>query len=237
MNLLDTPGHRDFSEDTYRTLVAADSAVMLIDAAKGVEAQTRKLFEVCRLRRIPIFTFVNKMDRLGREPLELLTEIEEVLGIDAVPLVWPIGAAGEFRGVYDRLARRALLFSGGHHGTLRVDETRLDGAPRVVAEVRYAFSPDRRECEFALSVADAWHGKGIGALLVADVERRAACLGARRLVGEVLRSNEPMKALARKAGFALADIPRDARLVRIVKDLAPSRRARIPGSVPLPIAA
>jgi len=116
-------------------------------------------------------------------------------------------------------------------------ETRLDGAPRVVAEVRYAFSPDRRECEFALSVADAWHGKGIGALLVADVERRAACLGARRLVGEVLRSNEPMKALARKAGFALADIPRDARLVRIVKDLAPSRRARIPGSVPLPIAA
>jgi len=130
VNLLDTPGHRDFSEDTYRTLVAADSAVMLIDAAKGVEAQTRKLFEVCRLRRIPIFTFVNKMDRLGREPLDLLTEIEEVLGIDAVPLVWPIGAAGEFRGVYDRLARRALLFTGGRHGTLRVDETRVDGAPR-----------------------------------------------------------------------------------------------------------
>ena len=133
VNLLDTPGHRDFSEDTYRTLMAADSAVMLIDAAKGVEAQTRKLFEVCRLRRIPIFTFVNKMDRLGREPLELLTEIEEVLGIDAVPLVWPIGAAGEFRGVYDRPARRALLFSGGHHGTLRVDETRVDGAPRDAA--------------------------------------------------------------------------------------------------------
>ena len=117
-------------------------------------------------------------------------------------------------------------------------ETRFDGAPRVVAEARYAFLRDRRECEFALSVADAWHGKGIGTLLVADVERRAVCLGARRLVGDVLRSNEPMKALARKTGFALADIPRDARLVRIVKDLAPSRRARIPGSVPsLPIAA
>jgi peptide chain release factor 3 len=105
VNLLDTPGHRDFSEDTYRTLVAADSAVMLIDAAKGVEAQTRKLFEVCRLRRIPIFTFVNKMDRLGRDPLDLMAEIEAVLGIDAVPVCWPIGAGSEFRGVYDRLAR------------------------------------------------------------------------------------------------------------------------------------
>jgi len=142
VNLLDTPGHRDFSEDTYRTLVAADAAVMLIDAGKGVEAQTRKLFEVCRLRRIPIFTFVNKMDRLGREPLELLAEIEEVLGIDAVPLCWPIGAGAEFRGVYDRLARCAVLFAGGHHGTLRVDETRIDGAPRdpAVAAALGAFA-------------------------------------------------------------------------------------------------
>ena len=124
------------------------------------------------------------------------------------------------------------------HELALLAETRLDGASLVVAETRYAFSRDRRECEFALSVADAWHSKGIGTLLVADVERRAACLGARHLVGDVLRSNEPMKALARKTGFALADIPRDARLVRIVKDLAPSWRARIPGSVPsLPIAA
>jgi peptide chain release factor 3 len=129
VNLLDTPGHRDFSEDTYRTLVAADSAVMLIDAAKGVEAQTRKLFEVCRLRRIPIFTFVNKMDRQGRDPLDLVDEIEEVLGIEAVPLAWPIGMGSEFRGVYDRLERCARLFSGGRHGTLRVDETRVDGEP------------------------------------------------------------------------------------------------------------
>jgi GNAT superfamily N-acetyltransferase len=117
-------------------------------------------------------------------------------------------------------------------------ETRLDGAPLVIAEARYSFSRDRRECEFALSVADAWHGKGIGTMLIADLERRAACLGARRLVGDVLRANEPMKALARKTGFAMADIPRDTRLVRIVKDLAPSQRARIRGSVPaLPIAA
>ncbi|MGH0035174.1 MAG: peptide chain release factor 3 [Myxococcota bacterium] len=128
VNILDTPGHRDFSEDTYRTLMAADAAVMLIDAAKGVEAQTRKLFEVCRLRHIPIFTFVNKMDRHGREPLDLMSEIEEVLGIDALPVNWPVGSGSDFKGVYDRLASRLLLFSGGEHGTLRVDQKEVPGA-------------------------------------------------------------------------------------------------------------
>src|SRR5882672_3297944 len=128
-NLLDTPGHEDFSEDTYRTLTAADSAVMLIDAAKGVEAQTRKLFEVCRLRHIPIFTFVNKLDRQGRDPLELMTEIEEVLRIDVVPLSWPIGMGSEFRGVYDRLGERSLYFSGGKHGTQLLDQREVAGPP------------------------------------------------------------------------------------------------------------
>ena len=99
INLLDTPGHQDFSEDTYRTLAAADAAVMLIDAGKGVEAQTRKLFAVCRRRGIPIFTFVNKMDRVGREPLELLTEVEDVLGIRTCPITWPIGQGRDFKGV------------------------------------------------------------------------------------------------------------------------------------------
>jgi len=129
VNILDTPGHRDFSEDTYRTLMAADSAVMLLDAAKGVEPQTRKLFEVCRIRRIPIFTFVNKFDRLGRDPLELMGEIEEILGIDAIPVNWPIGAGNQFRGVYDRLGKRALLFSGGHHGTKIPDQREVVGEP------------------------------------------------------------------------------------------------------------
>lgn len=101
INLLDTPGHKDFSEDTYRTLTAADAAVMLIDAAKGVEAQTRKLFEVCRLRGIPIFTFINKLDRFGREPLDLLDELEKVLGIRSSPVNWPIGMGSDFRGIYD----------------------------------------------------------------------------------------------------------------------------------------
>ncbi len=119
LNLLDTPGHQDFSEDTYRTLTAADAAVMLIDCAKGVEAQTRKLFRVCRMRGIPIFTFVNKLDREGRPSLEILGEIEEVLGIGACPVNWPLGMGKRFRGVYDLRRRRVLLFEGGDHGQRR----------------------------------------------------------------------------------------------------------------------
>ena len=110
INLLDTPGHKDFSEDTYRTLIAADSAVMLIDAAKGVEPQTRKLFEVCRMRGIPIFTFMNKLDRPSREPLDLLDELEKILGIRSCPMSWPIGMGDQFRGVYDRHKNEVLLF-------------------------------------------------------------------------------------------------------------------------------
>ncbi|MDD2486342.1 MAG: peptide chain release factor 3 [bacterium] len=115
LNLLDTPGHHDFSEDTYRTLTAADSAVMVLDAAKGVEEQTKKLFRVCRRRNIPIATFINKMDRLGRDPLALLDEVEEILGITAVPLNWPIGSGDEFTGVYDRTEKRIYLYERTTH--------------------------------------------------------------------------------------------------------------------------
>jgi peptide chain release factor 3 len=110
LNLLDTPGHEDFSEDTYRTLIAADTAVMVLDAAKGVEPQTRKLFKVCRDRGIPIITFINKMDRPTKELFSLLDEIEDVLGITAVPLVWPIGTGPDFKGVYDRENKLVHLF-------------------------------------------------------------------------------------------------------------------------------
>ncbi len=102
INILDTPGHQDFSEDTYRTLMAADAAVMVIDGAKGVEAQTKKLFKVCTLRHIPIFTFVNKLDHEARDPFELMEEIENVLGINTYPMNWPIGSGRNFRGVFDR---------------------------------------------------------------------------------------------------------------------------------------
>ncbi len=110
INILDTPGHQDFSEDTYRTLMAADSAVMVIDASKGVERQTRKLFKVCMLRDIPIFTFINKMDREARSPFDLLEEIEKELGIKTFPVNWPIGSGKEFKGVYERGTKKILAF-------------------------------------------------------------------------------------------------------------------------------
>ncbi len=107
-NLLDTPGHEDFSEDTYRTLTAVDSAVMVIDAAKGIESQTRKLFEVCRLRDIPIITFINKVDREGRDQFELLDDIESTLALDVCPMTWPVGMGGEFHGLFDLRENRFL---------------------------------------------------------------------------------------------------------------------------------
>jgi len=118
VNILDTPGHQDFSEDTYRTLMAADSAVMLIDAAKGVEPQTKKLFWVCHKRKLPIFTFVNKLDRYGRTPIELMDELEQVLGIHAYPMNWPIGIDGHYLGVYDRINKQIELFENDNtHGS------------------------------------------------------------------------------------------------------------------------
>ena len=121
INILDTPGHEDFSEDTYRTLMAADSAVMVIDASKGVEKQTIKLFKVCVMRHIPIFTFINKMDREANDPFELLDEIESVLGISTCPVNWPIGCGKEFKGVYDRNEREVSLFKAAMNGQKEVD--------------------------------------------------------------------------------------------------------------------
>jgi len=126
LNLLDTPGHNDFSADTYRTLTAADSAVMLIDNAKGVETQTKKLFAVCRERGIPIFTFVNKMDHPGRGPLALLTEVEEVLGIGSYPVNWPIGQGSDFKGVFDRESRQVHLYERVSHGSTKAELEILD---------------------------------------------------------------------------------------------------------------
>lgn len=130
INILDTPGHQDFSEDTYRTLCAADAAVMMIDAARGVEQQTIKLFEVCHLRGIPIFTFVNKMDRAAKSPFDLMDEIEKVLGIHSCPMNWPIGIHGDFKGVYDRQKQCIEIFDreGSEHGAKQVgiSEVKLD---------------------------------------------------------------------------------------------------------------
>ena len=124
VNILDTPGHQDFSEDTYRTLMAADSAVMLIDAAKGVEPQTKKLFWVCHRRRLPIFTFINKLDRYGRNPFDLMDELEKVLNIRAYPINWPIGIDGHYKGVYNRLENTIELFEDDtSHGANKLKST------------------------------------------------------------------------------------------------------------------
>ncbi|MCR5516502.1 MAG: peptide chain release factor 3 [Lachnospira sp.] len=136
VNILDTPGHEDFSEDTYRTLMAADSAVMVIDASKGVEKQTIKLFKVCVMRHIPIFTFINKMDREAKDPYELLDDIENVLGISTCPINWPIGCGKEFRGVYDRNEKNVSLFKAAMNGQKEVETEVLSiDDPALLGEI------------------------------------------------------------------------------------------------------
>ena len=150
-NLLDTPGHEDFSEDTYRTLTAVDSAIMVIDAAKGIEAQTRKLFEVCRLRDVPIMTFINKIDREGRDPFELLDEIEQTLALDVAPATWPVGMGSAFRGSWDLYGDQLLLPSeageAAHaRGFAGIGDPALDR--RIEADTLASF---RESAELALS--------------------------------------------------------------------------------------
>ena len=129
LNLVDTPGHADFSEDTYRALMATDAAIMLLDSAKGVETQTKKLFRVCKMRSMPIFTFVNKLDRPGRDPFDLIGEVEDVLGIGVYPITWPITVGGRFRGVYHRKLKQVFLFELVAHGAeiAPMDVLSLDG--------------------------------------------------------------------------------------------------------------
>ena len=140
INILDTPGHQDFSEDTYRTLMAADSAVMVIDGSKGVEAQTRKLFKVCAMRHIPIFTFINKMDRDAMDMFELLDDIEKELGIATCPINWPIGSGKNFKGVYDRANQQVHVFSDTEKGTKEGEDTVLtmEEAEKYVGEELFA---------------------------------------------------------------------------------------------------
>ena len=136
INILDTPGHQDFSEDTYRTLMAADSAVMVIDASKGVEKQTIKLFKVCVMRHIPIFTFINKMDREANDPFELLDDIENVLGIKTCPINWPIGSGKEFKGVYERKEGMVTTYKAAMNGQKEVDSTKLPiDSEELLAEI------------------------------------------------------------------------------------------------------
>src|SRR5205085_11131341 len=155
VNLLDTPGHEDFSEDTYRTLTAVDSALMVIDAAKGVEPRTIKLMEVCRMRDTPIVTFINKLDREGRPPLELLDEVERILGMQCSPVTWPLGMGRDFKGVYHLLEDRFYLYSGDK---LKVSDIEtIDGllTPGLAERFGYTYQQLREEIEL---VQAAGHG-------------------------------------------------------------------------------
>ena len=205
INLLDTPGHQDFSEDTYRTLTAADSAIMVIDAAKGVEAQTRKLFAVCRMRQIPVLTLINKMDLPGRPPLDLMTEVEQALSIHASPVNWPIGSGSDFAGIVTRNTNRVELFSKTAHGgatkvevaAMPLDQLAASGrVPEdVMVQVRHdlelleiAGNPFSREQFMAGEVtpvffASALTNFGIESFLDAFVHL-APCPGARPADGE-----------------------------------------------------
>ncbi len=171
-NLLDTPGHEDFSEDTYRTLTAVDAAVMVIDAAKGIEARTRKLFEICRLRDIPIITFINKMDRESRDPLELLDEIASTLALDTAPVVWPIGRAAEFVGTYDLRARAQHLTQ-----ELAQSDARLQALGDEVDLVRAALPEFDRESFNAGHLTPVYFGAAIKGIGVNDLLDGLAAYG------------------------------------------------------------
>lgn len=168
INILDTPGHQDFSEDTYRTLMAADSAVMVIDAAKGIEPQTRKLFKVCAMRDIPIFTFINKLDREARDPFDLLDELEHEFGIGTYPMNWPISCGANFKGVFDREARRVIAYGEAHRGRDRLaaidcDLTDTDKLDELIGPYRRAELVEQVElldgASFDFDLEKVRHGK------------------------------------------------------------------------------
>jgi peptide chain release factor 3 len=171
INLLDTPGHKDFSEDTYRVLTAVDSVIMVIDAAKGIEERTRKLFEICRLRGIPIFTFMNKMDRPSQHPLALLDELEKVLGIGAFPVTWPLGSGESFRGVYDRLEHKLHLFERTAHGQHRApDQVRGFDDESIRKQIPdYVYNPWREEVEILSGAGESFDVESVMAGLTTPV--------------------------------------------------------------------
>jgi peptide chain release factor 3 len=171
-NLLDTPGHEDFSEDTYRTLTAVDSAVMVIDAAKGIEARTRKLFEICRLRDIPIITFVNKMDREARDPFELLDEVSSTLALDCAPATWPVGRAADFVGTYDVRSRELNVTE-----SLAQSDARMQALGDEMDLVRAALPEFDRESFNAGHLTPVYFGSAIREIGVADLLNALAGYG------------------------------------------------------------
>jgi peptide chain release factor 3 len=233
VNILDTPGHQDFSEDTYRTLMAADSAVMLIDVAKGVEEQTRKLFHVCRQRGIPVFTFVNKLDRFGKNPFELMEEIEQVLGIRAYPMNWPVGINGSYAGVYNRqLAQVELFDKEGDHGQSVLPSTIGsvdDPAFRELlgAEVHRALCEDIELLDMA---GDAFDLEKVtnGELTPMFFGSAMTNFGVRPFLEEFLRlAPKPLPRVASSGTIAPEDPSFSAFVFKIQANMNPAHRDRI----------
>jgi len=235
VNLLDTPGHKDFSEDTYRVLTAVDAAVMVIDAGKGVESQTRKLFEVCRRRGVPIFTFMNKCDRPTRSPLDLIDELEKVLGIGAFPMNWPLGTGPEFKGVYDRLDRRVHLFKRIPNGAFEapVQVGGLDD-PLLLAQLD---APVHAEAIDEIRMLDSTGGPGAmfdpAAVLAGTVSpvffgSAMNNFGVKLLLDGFLRSSSPPTSRMSSAGLIQPDDPRFSGFVfKIQANMDPRHRDRI----------
>ncbi len=231
INILDTPGHQDFSEDTYRTLMAADSAVMVIDAAKGVEEQTRKLFRVCAMRKIPIFTFINKMDREARDPFELCQEVEKELGIDTCPVNWPIGCGSRFSGVYDRGSGKVLHFtSQGGSKAATVTEIGLDdpSLESLIGEAQYGQLRD--DIELLDGAASPFDLESVrkGQLSPVFFGSALTNFGVEPFLEEFLRMTPPP--LARSAGERIVDPMEDefsAFVFKIQANMNKAHRDRI----------
>lgn len=238
INILDTPGHQDFSEDTYRTLVAADCAIMLMDGARGVEAQTIKLFKVCRLRSIPIFTFVNKMDRASKDPFSLIQELEDILGIRAAPVNWPIGVDGDFKGIYHRAIPGVNpegyveLFTAQAHGAKRADSISyvLDdpALPGVIGQSYY----DRLRAEIELldEAGDAFDLDAVrrGALTAMFFGSAITNFGVETLLSQFLEMTQPPQARLSDEGVVEPDDDNFSGFIfKIQANMNPAHRDRL----------
>lgn len=232
VNLLDTPGHNDFSEDTYRTLAAADSAIMLIDRVKGVEPQTIKLFKVCRMRGIPILTFVNKMDRNGLEPLELLDEIERVLDIPCYPMNWPVGTGVSFQGVYDRQQKCVLRFERGGGGSTRIPVESVDLEDPTIAQAigDASVAQIREELEILEGASEEWDAERFMAGQLTPVFFGSALsnFGVEPFLHQLVRLASPPRPRPTTEGHWPADArPFSAFVFKIQANMDPRHRDRI----------
>jgi len=234
MNLVDTPGHADFSEDTFRTLAAVDSALMLIDHTKGVEARTRRLFEVCRMRQLPIVTFMNKLDRLGLDPLGLIDEVSETLDLQVVPMNWPIGQGTDFRGVVDVQTGRVFLFSGGEHGSERVNVDERDCLADAVDVLGQSVVDETGEQVELVQMAGAeWSLEGF---LAGDVSpafwgSAMSNYGVEPVLDFLARTAPPPHPRNALSGDAMVEVPTDAPfsafVFKIQANMNPRHRDRV----------